>query len=278
MTAAAVVLLAAARLLRRPIPSSGGDLGRLAVYALFGVVINQICFVEGLSRTTPTHSALVNTTIPVWTLVFAVLLGRERMSGAKVASLAVSLTGVLLVIHPSRASVAAGTFTGDVLTLTNGLSYSLFLVISKRMLDRTDALGATAALMGLGAIGILAVGLPGLLRFEPRRVPLSTWELGAFIVVFATAGAYLLNYWALARVDSSFVALFIYVQPFIAATLSAVIRAERPGPWEIVGGAMIFLGVYLAVPRATGPAGQAARHRSEAPTRRSRSSENGGGP
>jgi len=46
----------------------------LALYALFGVVINQSCFVEGLSRTTPIHSSIINTTIPVGTLTFAVLL------------------------------------------------------------------------------------------------------------------------------------------------------------------------------------------------------------
>ncbi len=250
VTAAAALLFAAVRLLRRPIPRAPGDLGRLALYALFGVVINQICFVEGLARTTPTHSSLVNTTIPVPTLLFAVLLGRERMSGAKIAALAVSRAGVLLVIHPGRESLAAGTFAGDLLTLVNGLSYSLFLVISKRLLARTDALGATAVLMGFGAVGILLVAGPELVRFRPALVPPSTWALGALIVVFATAGAYLLNYWALARVDSSFVALFIYVQPFIAATLSAVVRAERPGWRELSGGAMIFLGVYLSLPRS----------------------------
>ncbi len=280
------MLLAVARLLKRPIPRSRSDLSRLAVYSLFGVVINQICFVEGLSRTSPTHSSLVNTTIPVWTLLFAVLLGRERITGAKVASIAVALAGVLVVIRPGWESLAAGTLVGDALTLVNGLSYSLFLVISKRLLDRTDPLGATAAIMGFGAVGVLAVSLPDLLTFDPERVPASTWGLGAFIVVFATAGAYLLNYWALARVESSFVALFIYVQPLIAATLSAVFRGERPGMTDWSGGFLIFLGVYLALPRARHAAPTKAREqgapatplRAGGPIRRCRSSDNGGVP
>ena len=253
MCAAAVVLLAVTRLLKRPIPRSRSDLSRLAVYSLFGVVINQICFVEGLSRTSPTHSSLVNTTIPVWTLLFAVLLGREQITGAKVASIVVALAGVLVVIRPGWASLAAGTLAGDALTLANGLSYSLFLVISKGLLDRTDPLGATAAIMGLGAVGVFAVGVPDLLSFDPARVPPTVWGLCVFIVVFATAGAYLLNYWALARVESSFVALFIYVQPFIATTLSAIFRGERPGMTDWSGGFLIFLGVYLALPRVRRP-------------------------
>ncbi len=226
---------------------------RIAGYALFGVVINQICFVEGLSRTTPTHSSLVNTTIPVGTLLFAVLLGRERMSRAKAAALAVSLTGVLLLIRPGPGSLQGGMLVGDLLTLANAMSYSLFLVISKQLLATTDPLGATALLMGIGSVGVLAVSATEIARFDPSAVPAGVWGLSLLIVVFPTAGAYFLNYWALARVESSFVALFVYLQPFLATALSWAVRGERPGRPEVVGGALIFAGVYLAVPRIGAP-------------------------
>jgi len=60
---------------------------------------------------------------------------------------------------------------------------------------------------------------------------------------------YVLNYWALARVPSSVVALFIYVQPLIAATLSAALFGERPAPRVLAGAALIFAGVFLALRR-----------------------------
>ena len=52
VAAAALLLALVARLAGRDLPRSGAVLGRLALYAIFGVVINQLCFVEGLSRTT----------------------------------------------------------------------------------------------------------------------------------------------------------------------------------------------------------------------------------
>ena len=39
-------------------PALGG-----ALYALFGIVINQVLFAEGLARTTPSHSAIINSLI-----------------------------------------------------------------------------------------------------------------------------------------------------------------------------------------------------------------------
>lgn len=250
ITVAAAILLAVAGWLRRRWPSSRADLRRLAVYSVFGVIINQVCFVEGLKRTTPTHSALINTTIPVWTLLFAVVAGRERPTGRRFLALAVSLAGVLLVVWPAGGiDLARESFAGDLLTLANSVSFAAFLVMSRDLLVRTDPLAATAVLMSFGAAGILLVGAGSLAAFDPATVSTSTWALAAFVILFATVLTYVLNYWALARVESSVVALFVYVQPLVAASLSAALLGERPSRAVLAGGMMIFAGVFLALRR-----------------------------
>jgi drug/metabolite transporter (DMT)-like permease len=252
--AAAGVLLVAVRILGRRLPRAPGDLLHLAGLAVFGVGINQVCFVEGLHRTTPAHSSIIMTGIPVGTLLFGVLLGRESVTGPKLLSLAASFAGVVLVILAGRAAPAAGadlrttaTIAGDLLTVANALSYSLFLVLSKRILSRIDSLGATTTLMAFGSLGISLVALPSLVGFDPRPVPAAVWGLGVLIVLFPTALAYLLMYWALARVGSYVVALFIYLQPLIATGLSVVWLGERVTAGFVAGGFLIFAGVYCAV-------------------------------
>lgn len=258
---AAAILVTAAVAMGRRFPIDRRDLAKLALFSVFGVIVNQICFVEGLHRTTPTHSALINTWIPVGTLLFAVLLGRESMTWRKGVSLILALAGVLLVIRPDRPSTGGATLTGDLLTLVNGTSYAFFLVISKRIISRTDPLAATAVLLVFGTIGICLIGLPSLAAFDPSTVPASIWGLGALIVLFPTAGAYFLIYWALARAESSLVALFIYLQPLLAGVLSAVLLGERPVATTYAGAALLFAGVWLATrPRS------ASRARSSAPT------------
>lgn len=244
---AAAILLAAAKAMGRRFPGTRGDLARLAFFSIFGVVVNQVCFIEGLARTTATHSSVINTLVPAGTLLFAVLLGREALTGAKAASLGLALAGVILVIRPETASFSSSSFVGDLLTLVNALSYSLFLVISKRILARNDALAATAVLMSFGAAGVLVVGWVPLSTFHPVSVHAATWAWGLFIVLFPTAGAYFLIYWALARAESSLVALFVYLQPVVAAALSVSIRGEALTARTISGAALIFAGVWLAV-------------------------------
>jgi len=245
IAAAAVVLWTICWISRRPLPKDRKVWAWLAVFSIFGVGINQVCFVEGLSRTTPTHSSLMNTTIPVSTLVIAVLLGRERFRLHKVLALAVALAGVLLVIRPWAAGVAADIQSGDLLTLVNATSFSFFLVISKRLMMRIDALAGTAILLTFGALMIGALGVPPLLQVEFAALSTRFWWLAVFIVLLPTAAAYLINYWALGKVESSLVAFFIFLQPALAAALSWVFLGERPAPVMYLGAALIFLGVVL---------------------------------
>ena len=68
-------------------------------------------------------------------------------------------------------------------------------------------------------------------------------KLGA---IFPTIGAYLLTYWALARAESSLVALFVYLQPVIAGITGAIFLGERPALTTLAGGALIFAAVAFA--------------------------------
>lgn len=254
VVSAAVLLLIAARALGRRIPRAPRDLALLAVFSIFGVAINQVCFVEGLSRTTTIHSAIINSLMPAWTLFFAVVLGREAPSAGKALSLVLAVAGALLVIRPESASFTSATFVGDMITMINSMSYSFFLVISKRTMHRVDALAATALMFVFGSIPIALFGGSALARLDFGAVSTDAWLWGAFIILLPTAGAYVLISWTLARAEASLVALFIYLQPLIAALLGIVFQGEVLTARTMLGGALIFAGVYFAlnVPRPPG--------------------------
>src|SRR4051812_39001206 len=80
--AAAVFLLVWSLRFRERVSSH--DLGRLAIYAFFGVTANQLLFIAGLARTSATHAVVLGASIPVFTVGVAVLVGRERATSLKV--------------------------------------------------------------------------------------------------------------------------------------------------------------------------------------------------
>ena len=252
---ATIRILAAAALLmalvlatrRKRLPREPRDLAAIALFSIFGVVINQVCFVEGLSRTATPHSSIINTSIPMATLLIAILLRREKVTTRKLCGIALSVCGVLYLIGHSGLNLGGGVMLGDLLTLANGMSYSFFLVISKPILSRHSSLAVTAELLAFGAVGITLLGAPQLASLDVRAVPAAVWWVAAFVIVFCTVAAYILNAWALKRVESSLVALFIYLQPLIASTVAVLFQGERLGGETIIAAVLIFGGVALAM-------------------------------
>ena len=222
------------------------DHAELLGLAMLGIVINQICFTEGLARTTPSHSALINTTIPVATLLFALLLGKERPRAGGLAGIAVALCGVLVLLHVDGLSGGTPWIRGDLLTQVNAASFSLFLVLSRGTIRRVGAVAATAGLLCWGSLGVAVYGARSLASLDPAVFTTRTLWLASYIILFPTVLAYLLNSWALARVESSRVALFIYLQPVVTAGLSVALLGERITGRLVVSSALVFLGVLLA--------------------------------
>ena len=214
---------------------------------LLGVAINQYLFVEGLHRTSPGHSALINTTMPVLVVLIAMALGRERPTAGRLAGIAVTLAGILILIGPGQLGWNADAFRGDLLTTGNSISYSFFLVVGKPVFERERTLPASALLFLCGAFWLIPVGAPGLLSLHPASIGARTWLLGAFIILGPTVGAYALNTFALRRVDSSVVAFFIYLQPLIGAGLSIGFGYERPTLRLFVAALIVFCGVFIAL-------------------------------
>ena len=253
VTGAAAIMLAFTRHDWPRWPRSRRMWARLALLSVFGVIVNQILFVEGLSRTVPSHSALINTSIPVVTLLAAVLLRQEHFDRRKIAAVAVALTGVLILLRVEDFDPSAGTVQGDLLTLANASSFSVFLVLSRPVARELGARIVTPIVFGIGAIAITLFGLPSLVSTDWSAVPPLVWLLAMVIVLGPTVGTYALNVWALRRVESSRVALFVYLQFVLAAPLSAWLLDEPLSLRLIPAAALVFLGVALTRRRPTRP-------------------------
>ena len=65
-------------------------------FSLIGIIINQGSFLVGLFYTTPTNSAVLNTLIPIFTLVVVIFRGQEKLTWMKLCGFACSFAGVLV--------------------------------------------------------------------------------------------------------------------------------------------------------------------------------------
>lgn len=223
-----------------------GDAARLAVLSIFGIALNQILFIEGLARTEPSHSALINASIPVTTLLVAVLARRERLTARKGVALACALGGVLVLMSEQGFDWSSPTLRGDLLCLANATSFALFLVFSRPVMQRHSAWVTTPTLFAFGSLLVGSYGLDELVAVDAAMLPRWTWLVAAGVVLGPTIGTYGLNNWVLARAESSTVALFIYLQFVLAAPLSWALLGEQLS-WRLVpAAALVFVGLSFS--------------------------------
>jgi len=256
-SALAVLLLIGAPRLRRRRPTARVALG-FAVLALFGIAINQVAFIEGLARTIPPHSAIINTGIPIFTLVIARAMGRESISRRRLVGILLSVAGVLFLLEVDRLRLSSAYLVGDLLTLGNALSFSFFLVISRDLIREVPALEGTLLLYLWGTALIALWAAPSFDARALASLPPALVLVAVVLVLGATIVAYFLNNWALARVESSLVAVYISLQPLLAALFSKAILGTPLAPRLVASAAATIAGVLVAT-RGPAPAPPPAR-------------------
>jgi drug/metabolite transporter (DMT)-like permease len=221
------------------------DRRMLLVLSLFGIVANQTLFVSGLARTTATNATLCIASTPVFTMILSALSGRDRPSLRRMLGVPIALAGILTLLDVTHLDFSDRTLVGNLLILSNALSYSIFLVLSRDVLARRSAASFTAAIFRYAALPILLLAVPDLSTFRPQALSGRAWIGIAGVLLLSTIVAYALNSWALARMTATTVAMYIYVQPLVAISLARAVLGERPSPQTAVAAALIFAGVAL---------------------------------
>lgn len=216
-----------------------------AVFALFGIILNQLFFFHGLSLTTATNTSLLAVLIPVFAIVVSSFVGNDKLTWRKILGIVVAGCGVIYLIDPTKASFSSTTTQGDILVLLNSLSYAIYLAISKKLISHYGSLKSIAWLFIFGSLVNVPFGLYFLQDVNLPQVPTHAWLALAAVVIFPTILAYYWNTWALTRVEPSIVAVYVYLQPLIGTILAITILGEKWNPRIFTAMALIFLGVFL---------------------------------
>jgi len=225
------------RLARRDLPFIG-------LCALLGTVINQEMFIHGLARSTATNAVVLGSTIPAFTALTAIVLGRERPHAARLLGMAVAFGGVAALVGAEDVSTSSDHLAGSVMVLINALSYGVYLVVVRPLAMRYDPF---ALLAGLFLAGLVMVTPLGVHAFA-QAPSLTATDIGflAFLIAVPTVGAYGLVQSALPRAESSLVAVYIYLQPVFAAVGAMIVLGEDLGLRTVACGLVVLFGVWLA--------------------------------
>ncbi len=221
------------------------DYVRLAALSLFGVTFNQLLFIGGLSLTKASNTSLLAVTIPIFAITIGAVIGAEKLRLIKAVGIILAAVGVVILIDPRNASFSSETTVGDILIIVNSLSYGIYVATSKEIITRNGAFRSMMWVFIFASVICVPLGLVSVSSVDIASISPMIWWLVLYIAVVATAGPYLLNAYAIAKVSASTVAVFIYLQPLIGFLLAVIFLGESIDAKFIIAAVLVFLGVFL---------------------------------
>ena len=221
------------------------DVPMLMFLGMFGVALNQLFFVLGISRTSVAHAAIMIGITPILVLAIASAIGQESLSAGKLLGMALALAGVVaLQFSPSKGAVT--TVAGDFFIFLASVTFALFTVMGKRVVENFSSITInTFAYVG-GGLFLLPLTLWQSVGFPFRQLSWATWASVLYMAAFPSVLCYLIYYYALAHIPASRVSAFSYLQPLLATLLAIPLLGENPTTSLVAGGCLVLVGVFVA--------------------------------
>ncbi|HZE99783.1 MAG TPA: DMT family transporter [Planctomycetota bacterium] len=220
--------------------------------ALTGIGLNHICFAVGISRTIPSHSAVIHALIPGFVALAAWIVLREAMAPMQILGILVALAGTLTVVLGVPRSEFHGTIWGDLITMGGITAFSIYTVFGRRVMSEMGSRRAVTLAFLFAAPFMIPLLVIGILRVDWAHVTWRGWSALAYMLLFANMVAYLLHSYALSRLKAGQVAAFTNLQPAIAIAISAA-SGDPTRPSLFVGAAIALAGVVLVQLRRPPP-------------------------
>lgn len=246
--AAGVLMLGVAALLRRGPWPRGRDLAAHILVGLLGNAVYLSLSYSGMVTVSSGLTALIISANPILTAILARPLLGEPLGRRTLAGLALSLSGVALILR-HRIGAGAEDVHGVLLVLAALAALSASAVAYKRLKPRGDLLIANG-------IQVLASGLALIPFAFGLEDPADIRWTGSFVAAFlflllaASVAAYMLWLWLLSRYSAVEASAWHFLMPPLGLLLGWLILSEPVALADLVGIVPVAIGIALVTRRS----------------------------
>ena len=210
---------------------------------LVGVVYaaTLVLFVFANKQTTAANAIYLQGTAPLYILLAAPFLLRERVSRADVAfmcALSLGLGAFFMGQEPAR-QTAPNPALGNMAALASGLTWA-FTVMGLRWLGRRSE-DPAATQPSLVAGNVLACVLTLGLALPVEHLTARDLAILGFLGVFQIGLAYVCLVAGIRGVPALEASLLLLLEPVLSPIWAWLVHGEAPGHWALTGGAIIMV-------------------------------------
>jgi len=247
------LLIAALFVSRKQLKVKRNEILPLIGYGFFGVAMTQFLYFVAIKRIEVGVALIIEYTAPIFVALYVRFVMKKEVSKRVWFSLFLALIGLSLITQVWTGS-KLDPF-GVLCAFGAAIALAIYFIGGEPLAAKRDPIALTTLSMGVGAIFWTVVQpwwtLPWSLLSNPVSLPheLGTVSLGlivAYIVVFGTVAPFWLYFIAFKYLDSKKAAIFGLLEPVGASITALFLLGESFIGIQILGGALVLIGVIFA--------------------------------
>lgn len=229
-------------------PMGRGDRRDAIILGILGFALPQMGITMGVSLTAAGNCSIIMALIPVSVLIINRFTGLEKSNPKMIAGIAVSLTGVVMIVLGSGSglSIAPADIKGGLVMLAAQFMCAYFTVYSRPLLRKYHPFQIMAGLLSVAAVFFVIVTFPQLVAADWKAVTSRGWFSVAYSGILALALGNLAWGWGIKHLGSTRVAVFNNITPIFAVVTAWIVLGEGFSLLQFAGAVVIFCGVQLS--------------------------------
>lgn len=214
----------------------------LLLLGVLGIIGYNLMLYSALGYTSPTNAALISALNPGLIVLFSVLLLKESLSKVQIIGLFISLFGALIIL--TRGDLL-GIFQtsynrGDLLMIGAVIVWTFYSIIGKRLSIPPITATAISTLFAMMVLAPFAFW-EGFHFLEVSKI--SVYGI-LYMFLFSSVCSFVFWNISVKKIGASQAGIFLNLIPVFTALISLVL-GETIRPEQVVGGVLVFIGVYL---------------------------------
>lgn len=215
---------------------------------MFGVGVYNIVWTAGLAQIAASDSALLMSTSPILTGIFAMISGSEKITLRKWTGTLVAFGGIYSIISHApgfQLRFDSEILIGDILTLCSALLFAFYTIRAKPLLQHYGPVKLTALTMAAGLPLLFGAAIwKGSLLIYPVMEP-TLWGAFWYISLIGTNLCFAFWYKGVKDTTPFQTIIFHFIVPVGSMISGAVLLGEAWSLGRILGGFLVFAGLLL---------------------------------
>ncbi|OXS59905.1 EamA family transporter [Cohnella sp. CIP 111063] len=229
------------RQLRATASISRKDWGLLGLAGFF-LALHFLLWMASLTYTSIASSTIILTLEPVFVMIGAYFVFRDRIGKLPLLGLTLALAGAF-VVGSGDFRISGEAFKGDMLSFLGMLAVVVNMLLAKVILRRVSSYLYSLIVFAIAfvcfAIYNAALGI-NVVDYVPRE-----WLIFVLLAIVPTVLGHMIFNWLLQYVSPTTISMSVLAEPVGASLLGLMLFGEMLTTSQLIGGAFIIAGLLL---------------------------------